>query len=140
MIHEKRARLLPLRSKSDSYFDLTFGLIDLILKSANQKGEARMNLTIKGIRYNPSEETRDFLDKKLKKLAFAEDFVHDLTISITRETLGQGFHLDAKLHFNWGTVKMVSQDCYELYEGIEFIADKIEACARKEKGKVIDSH
>ncbi|MGP1419572.1 MAG: HPF/RaiA family ribosome-associated protein [Sphaerochaetaceae bacterium] len=99
-----------------------------------------MNLTIKGIRYNPSEETRDFLDKKLKKLAFAEDFVHDLTISITRETLGQGFHLDAKLHFNWGTVKMVSQDCYELYEGIEFIADKIEACARKEKGKVIDSH
>ncbi|MBO4388466.1 MAG: HPF/RaiA family ribosome-associated protein [Spirochaetales bacterium] len=99
-----------------------------------------MNLTVRGIRYNPSEETQEFLAKKLKKLDFAEDFIHDLTISITRETQGQGFHLDAKVHFNWGTVKMVNQDCYELYEGIEFLADKIEACARKEKGKVIDSH
>lgn len=95
-----------------------------------------MNLTIKGIRYNPSDETREFLDKKLKKLSFAEDYLHDLDIVITRETLGQGFHIDAKLHFSWGTIKVVSNDCYELYEGIELIADKIEAMARKEKGKI----
>ena len=31
---------------------------------------------------------------------------------------------------------MVSQDCIELYEGIELIADKIENTARKEKEKV----
>lgn len=99
-----------------------------------------MNLTVKGIHYSPSEETRAFLDKKLQKLSFAEDFLHDLDIAITRETLGQGFHLEAKLHFNWGTIKMVSQDCYELYEGIEYLADKIEACARKEKGKIIENH
>ncbi|NCC64416.1 MAG: ribosomal biogenesis protein, partial [Spirochaetia bacterium] len=41
-----------------------------------------------------------------------------------------------KLHFSWGTIKMVSYDCYELYEGIELITDKIEATARKEKGKI----
>jgi len=95
-----------------------------------------MNLTVRGIRYNPSDETRAFLDKKLQKLQFAEGYLHDLDIVITRETVGQGFHIDAKLHFSWGTIKMVSYDCYELYEGIELITDKIEATARKEKGKI----
>lgn len=100
-----------------------------------------MNLTVRGIRYNPSDATREFLDKKLQKLQFAEGgYIHDLDIAITREPVGQGgFHLDAKLHFSWGgTVKMVTYDCYELYEGIELITDKIEAVARKEKGKITD--
>ena len=69
-----------------------------------------MNLNIRGIHYQISDETRDFLDKKLAKLDFAESY----------------------------TVKVVSYDCYELYEGIEMIADKIEAAARKEKSKVIE--
>lgn len=95
-----------------------------------------MNVNVRGIRYTPSEETREFLDKKLAKLSFAKDYLHDLDIVITRQTLGQGFHIDAKLHFSWGSYKVVSNDCYELYEGIELIADKIESAARKEKGKV----
>ena len=99
-----------------------------------------MNLNIKGVHYNPSDETREFLNKKLQKLSFAEDFLHDLDVSITRETKGQGFSINAILHFVWGNVKIVTQDCYELFEGIELIVDKIESVARKEKGKVIDSH
>ena len=31
---------------------------------------------------------------------------------------------------------MVSTDSYELYEGIELLVDKLEAVARKEKGKI----
>ncbi|MCF0237397.1 MAG: ribosome-associated translation inhibitor RaiA [Sphaerochaetaceae bacterium] len=95
-----------------------------------------MNLNVRGVHYQPSEETLEFLNKKLKKLDFASDYLQDLDITIKRETLGQGFHIDAKLHFSWGSVKVVSNDCYELYEGIELIADKIEASARKEKGKI----
>ncbi len=97
-----------------------------------------MNLEIRGIRYNVSDPTREFFDKKLQKLSFAESFIHDLTITVTRETVGQGFHLDGKVHFAWGPVKMVSTDCYELYEGIELLVDKLEALARKEKGKIQD--
>ncbi|MHC1693202.1 MAG: HPF/RaiA family ribosome-associated protein [Sphaerochaetaceae bacterium] len=95
-----------------------------------------MNLEIRGIRYNVSDATREFFDKKLQKLAFAENFIHDLSITVTRETLGQGFHLDGKIHFAWGLIKLVSTDCYELYEGIELLVDKIEATARKEKGRI----
>lgn len=98
-----------------------------------------MNLNVRGVHYQPSEETIDFLNKKLQKLQFAEDYLHDLDIVMKRETVGQGFHIDAMLHFKWGTQKIVSYDCYELYEGIEAIADKIEAVARKEKSKVIEN-
>lgn len=95
-----------------------------------------MQINARGVHYNPSDETKAFLDKKLKKLSFAETYLQDLDIVMTRNTLGQGYHLDAKLHFKWGSVKMVSQDCIELYEGIELIVDKIENTARKEKEKV----
>jgi len=98
-----------------------------------------MNLNVRGIKCSISDETQAFLDKKLKKLDFAEDYLHDLDIVMKRETVGQGFHIEAQLHFKWGTVKQVSYDCYELYEGIEAIADKIESVARKEKSKVIEN-
>ena len=54
-----------------------------------------MNLNVRGIRYQISDETREFLDKKLAKLDFAESYLHDLDITMKRETLGQGFHIDA---------------------------------------------
>lgn len=95
-----------------------------------------MQINVRGVHYNPSDETKDFLAKKLAKLKFAEEYLQDLDIVMTRNTLGQGYHIDAKLHFRWGTVKVVSQDCIELYEGIELVADKIENTARKEKDKV----
>ena len=37
-----------------------------------------MNLNIRGIHYQISDETREFLDKKLAKLDFAESYLHDL--------------------------------------------------------------
>lgn len=97
-----------------------------------------MNLNVRGVHYQPSEETIEFLNKKLQKLQFAEEDLQDLEIVMKRETLGQGFHIDAKLHFKWGSNKIVGYDCYELFEGIEAIADKIDAVAKKEKSKIKD--
>jgi len=98
-----------------------------------------MNLNVRGVHYQPSEETNEFLAKKLQKLQFAEDYITNLDIVMKRNTLGQGFSVDAVIHFKWGAEKIVSYDCYELYEGIEMLVDKIEAVARKEKSKVVDN-
>ncbi|MCR4675871.1 MAG: HPF/RaiA family ribosome-associated protein [Sphaerochaetaceae bacterium] len=98
-----------------------------------------MNLNVRGIHYQVSDETMEFLNKKLQKLKFAEDYLQDLDIVMKRESVGQGFHIDAQLHFKWGAVKVLGYDCYELYEGIEAMADKIEAAAKKEKGKVFEN-
>ena len=96
-----------------------------------------MNLTVRGINYVPSEETKEFIDKKLKKLGFADDYLQDLDIVARKESKGIGFHIDATLHFSWKKEKVVSQDSYELHEGIELIADKIQAAAKKEKEKTM---
>ncbi|HIV99114.1 MAG TPA: HPF/RaiA family ribosome-associated protein [Candidatus Ornithospirochaeta avicola] len=96
-----------------------------------------MNLTIRGVNYVPSDETKTFIDKKLKKLAFADDYLQDLELAIKRESKGIGYHIDAIMHFSWKKEKVVSQDCYELYEGIELIADKIQSAAKKEKEKTM---
>ena len=50
-----------------------------------------MNLTFRGIGFTPDDEDREFLDKKLKKLSFADDYLHDLDIVARKESKGIGF-------------------------------------------------
>lgn len=92
-----------------------------------------MEVQFRGIGYTPNDEDREFLDKKLQKLSFAEDYLKNLDISVKKEAKGNSFHIDAQLHFAWKGDKIVSEDTYELYEGIEKLADKIQSCCRKEK-------
>ena len=98
-----------------------------------------MNLIVRGVNYTPSEETKEFLNKKIQKLNFAEEYIHDLELVMTRLTAGQGYHVDSHLHFVWGTRKAIGVDCYELYDGILVSIDKIAKVARREKGKVTDN-
>lgn len=96
-----------------------------------------MNINFRGIGFNVTDEDRAFLEKKLKKLSFADDYLQDLEVTARKESKGIGFHLDAILHFTWKKEKAVSQDSYELYEGIELLADKIQSAAKKEKEKTM---
>lgn len=96
-----------------------------------------MDLTFRGIGFTPDEKDREFLEKKLKKIGFAEDYLQNLDIVARKESKGIGFHIDASLHFAWKKEKVVSQDSYELHEGIELLADKIQSTAKKEKEKTM---
>ena len=96
-----------------------------------------MDLTFRGIGFTPDEKDREFLEKKLKKIGFAEDYLQDLDIVARKESKGIGFHIDASMHFAWKKEKVVSQDSYELHEGIELLADKIQSTAKKEKEKTM---
>lgn len=96
-----------------------------------------MDLTFRGIGFTPDEKDREFLEKKLKKIGFAEDYLQNLDIVARKESKGIGFHIDASMHFTWKKEKVVSQDSYELHEGIELLADKIQSTAKKEKEKTM---
>jgi putative sigma-54 modulation protein len=61
-----------------------------------------MNLTVRGVHYNPSDETRAFLDKKLAILSFAEDYCMIWKLSLPDRRWAIGYHIDAKLHFFLG--------------------------------------
>jgi putative sigma-54 modulation protein len=93
-----------------------------------------MNLDIRGIRKSERPD-HGILRQEVQKSAICGDIIHDLTITVTRR------HWDKVSSLRQdplclGAVKLVSTDCYELYEGIELLVDKIEAAARKEKGKI----
>ena len=96
-----------------------------------------MDLPFRGIGFTPDEKDREFLEKKLKKIGFAEDYLQNLDIVARKESKGIGFHIDASMHFTWKKEKVVSQDSYELHEGIELLADKIQSTAKKEKEKTM---
>lgn len=92
-----------------------------------------MNITLRGIGYTTTDEDREFLEKKLQKLSFAEDYLMSIDVAVKKENKGVGFHITASLHFSWRKNKIVEEDVYELYEGLELIADKIQSVAKKEK-------
>ncbi len=93
-----------------------------------------MNLDVRGIHYNISDTTREFLDKKLERIDFAKEYVIDLSILVIKEP--QGYKIEGKVHFQWSKTKMVNETDHELYEAIELFVDKLEGVIRKEKGKV----
>ncbi len=93
-----------------------------------------MNLDIRGIHYNISDTTQEFIEKKLERINFAKDYIIDLSIMIIKEP--HGYTVEGKAHFQWSKTKIVSETGHELYEVIELFVDKLEGVIRKEKGKV----
>lgn len=93
-----------------------------------------MNFEIKGVHYDLSEATREFIDKKLERISFANDYIMDLQITITKNR--PGYTVEANVNFRWGHPSHVGADGHELYEAIELMVDKLEHVVRREKKKV----
>mgnify|MGYP000117920253 CR=1 FL=1 len=96
-----------------------------------------MNLEIRGIHYNVTDTTKEFFDKKLARIDFAKEYIVDLQINVHKEP-HQSYKIEGKVHFQWGKMKIVHADGYELYEAIEYFVDKLERIVRKEKEKIKD--
>lgn len=94
-----------------------------------------MNLEIKGVHYDVSTTTREFITRKLEKIDFARDYIIELHITITKEK--PGYTVESNVHFRWGhTSHVKAAPNHELYEGIEQMIDKLEHVVRKEKDKM----
>ena len=97
-----------------------------------------MTTELKGVHLEISQRTRDYVDKKLPRLAFAEDLVTDLLLAFAREK--NLYHLDATVNFRWGTSTRIHVENFKLTEGIDALFDKLEPKIEKEKNKVKDHH
>ena len=93
-----------------------------------------MHLEIKGVHYDVSETTKDFLEKKIERFSFAQDYIMDLLFTITREK--NAYKIEANVHFKWGAASHVRVDAFELYKGLEILFDKLENKLLKEKEKI----
>lgn len=95
-----------------------------------------MNLEIRGVHYHISDTTDEFIEKKLQRIEFAQDYIVDLAVTVTKES--HGYRVDGKVHFRWGVHLKVEEEAHELYEAIELMIDKLEQAVRKEKKKKVD--
>ncbi len=94
-----------------------------------------MTVEVKGVHYEVSEKTREYVDKKLKRLAKVEDLVIDFHMTISREPKGM-YITDSDIHFRWGKVSHVKVENRDLYKAIDMMFDKIEQKTLKEKEKI----
>ncbi len=97
-----------------------------------------MTTDIKGVHLEISQRTRDYIDKKLPRLSFAEDLVTDLLLAFSREK--NLYLLDATVNFRWGTSTHIHVEGFKLTAGIDALFDKLEPKIEKEKEKVKDHH
>ncbi len=94
-----------------------------------------MTVEVKGVHYEVSEKTREYVDKKLKRLEKVEELVVDFHMSITREPKGM-YIASSDIHFRWGKGGHIKVENRDLYKAIDVMFDKIEQKTIKEKEKI----
>ncbi len=96
-----------------------------------------MNIEVKAVHFSIREESREYLDKKIKRIPNAENMIVDLLFTFTKEKL---FKAVCTVNFRWGLSTHVSEEDYELLPAIDKLIDKLEAKIIKEKEKVKEKY
>lgn len=97
-----------------------------------------MTVTIKGVHYDISDRTREFLNDKLSHIDPFKDLLVSVDATITKEK--NEYIVESNVHFKWGTTAHLEERAQELYPAIENLMHKLDAKISKEKGKVKDHH
>jgi putative sigma-54 modulation protein len=97
-----------------------------------------MTVTIKGVHYDISDRTREFLNEKLGHIDPFKDLLMSVDATITKEKTE--FRVESNVHFKWGSTAHLEERAQELYPAIENLIKKLDAKISKEKDKVKDHH
>jgi len=95
-----------------------------------------MNVDIRGVHYDISDNTREHVEKKLKRLEYAEELVMDLLITITHDK--NGYVIEVTVNFKWGKSAHIKVDTYDLFKGIDNLFNKLDNKIAREKEKIQD--
>ena len=95
-----------------------------------------MNVDIQGVHYDISDNTRDHVQKKLKRLNYAEDLIVDLLLTISHDKNGYG--IEATVNFRWSKSAHIKVETYDLFKGIDNLFNKLDNKISKEKEKIQD--
>lgn len=94
-----------------------------------------MNLDIKGVHMDITDETREFITTKIQKLAFADEKIIDLGFTLTKEKT-RSYELEAKIHFRWGENDVIKVTTFDLNEGLDSLIHKLDMKVKKEVAKM----
>ena len=93
-----------------------------------------MNVDVKGVHLELSQNVHDYLNKKLKRLGYAEDLIVDLLFTLSQEA--HEYKAEVNINFRWGTSSHIGVNAFNLIKGIEQLFDKMDVKINKEKEKI----
>lgn len=94
-----------------------------------------MNIEVKAVHFNLSDESREYLDRKISRIHNAESMIVDLLFTFTKE---KDYKAEATVNFRWGVSVHVSENDFEINPAIDRMIDKLEQKISKEKEKARD--
>jgi putative sigma-54 modulation protein len=97
-----------------------------------------MQRSIQGIHFTVKDSLREHIETKLAKLDYADEYIVDLALSLTREA--RQFTGDANVHFRWGSTLHVTTNGHEVETVTDQLLDKVFAAVTKEKDRLKTSH
>lgn len=95
-----------------------------------------MTVEITGIHnYHVSDNTKEHIMDKLKRLEHFEEMIQEIKFTLTRET-NHEYKVAGDLHLQWGFRGHISVLDRDLYKAIDLLFDKIDLKITKEKEKI----
>jgi putative sigma-54 modulation protein len=97
------------------------------------KGED-MNIEIRGVHYDVTEEDRQLIEKKLARIGFVEENIVSIHFAILKEKAGYKF--EATVHFRWGNQLFIHVNDFQIHEGIDKLFKKMSLNVSREKDRI----
>lgn len=97
-----------------------------------------MRTDIKAVHFDLKDPTKEYLEKKFRKISYGERFIEDLHLTLTKENTS--FTAEVNVHTHWGELFHLKEEAKDLIEAIDKLFDKLDYKIAKEKSKIQDHH
>jgi len=98
-----------------------------------------MKVDIKGVHYELTDITKNFLQDKLDKIEYASEYVTELHFALTKGT-NNDWKTEVKATFKWGDTAFLDESGFNLHETITKVIDRLDKKITKEKEKIQNHH
>lgn len=92
-----------------------------------------MTKTVKAVGFELEQKQSDMIEKKLKRVDYADDLIIDLITQVKRE---KQYSFDITANFRWGTQAHVNAEDFDFAAALNKVMDVLDNKIKKEKDKI----
>ncbi len=92
-----------------------------------------MTVSVTAVGFNLEEKQSEMIDKKVKRVKYAEDLIIDLIIRVKHE---KAYIFEANANFRWGAQCHVSGEDFDFGAALNKMMDVLDNKVEKEKDKI----
>ncbi|MCR4627519.1 MAG: HPF/RaiA family ribosome-associated protein [Treponema sp.] len=92
-----------------------------------------MTKDISAVGFELEEKQSEMIDKKLKRIEYADDLIVDLTLKVKHD---KEYSFDCTVHFRWGSQAHVTGSDFDFAAALNKMMDVLDNKIKKEKDKI----